>query len=569
MQAAIALIALLALVVSDLGELRASGASAQRPGRQLQVPTAQERERPAFRSVGGGKVVAEVFHELTDAQARERVRAVGGVVTGEVPGILVQANVPLDRIRELESGDGVLSVSPPRNLSIERQASASQVDANRRRRRCPRRRRPCRRPPPTPPTPPTPPVGAIVGEELQKTNTAAWHAAGRRGAGVKVGIIDQFSAAVYSASQRRGEVPAPAGTFCRFQGSPCDALELPPDVKHGTAVAEVIHEQAPDAQLFLTFAETAADYNALVDFFIAQGVKIVSRSIGSPFDGSGKGDGPFNAVVDRAVAAGITWFEAAGNAAGPPGGAYHRSTFTDTDGDGIHEWAPGTEIMDVDCGSFALGLRWDDFGEASVTDYDLVAVDFAGNVIETAVDNVTRPGSEPIENFATQTIPCRTSDPVGGIGLIRQSAGQDTTDTIEFSTNNALSQRVQFPQNAFSAAVPVCDSKSPGLVCVGAVDPALGTVLGSYSSQGPTNDGRIKPELSAASCVKSFANPPCFDGTSASTPVASGAAALVLGAGLVTTPASLSAFMRTATVDRGAPGPDNQFGAGELVLPAP
>jgi hypothetical protein len=64
--------------------------------------------------------------------------------------------------------------------------------------------------------------------------------------------------------------------------------------------------------------------------------------------------------------------------------------------------------------------------------------------------------------------------------------------------------------------------------------------------------------------------PGCFAGTSASTPATAGAAALVLGAGLASTPAQLRTYLLdNATVDRGAAGSDNVYGRGELILPAP
>ena len=58
------------------------------------------------------------------------------------------------------------------------------------------------------------------------------------------------------------------------------------------------------------------------------------------------------------------------------------------------------------------------------------------------------------------------------------------------------------------------------------------TSVAAYSSQGPTNDGRIKPDIAAPSCVPSTIYGPCFAGTSASSPAAAGVAALLLGAGL-------------------------------------
>ena len=113
------------------------------------------------------------------------------------------------------------------------------------------------------------------------------------------------------------------------------------------------------------------------------------------------------------------------------------------------------------------------------------------------------------------------------------SAGSGTAgDVLESQT---LGSGIEHWQNAHSATQPIADSNSPGALAVGAIDPPTGTTIGSYSSQGPTNDGRIKPDLTAPACVASHAYAPaCFDGTSSATPAAAGAAALVLGSGRAT-----------------------------------
>jgi Subtilase family len=67
------------------------------------------------------------------------------------------------------------------------------------------------------------------------------------------------------------------------------------------------------------------------------------------------------------------------------------------------------------------------------------------------------------------------------------------------------------------------DAASASALSVAAVDPALGVQISEYSSEGPTNDGRIKPDISAPSCLSSLScAPTCYDGTSAATPVVSG-----------------------------------------------
>ena len=127
--------------------------------------------------------------------------------------------------------------------------------------------------------------------------------------------------------------------------------------------------------------------------------------------------------------------------------------------------------------------------------------------------------------------------------VIRLFGGGPTTgDTLEFMVNQSA---FEYWQNPYSAGQPASDTKSEGGVSVGAVDPALGSTIGYYSSHGPTNDGRTKPDLAAAACVKSFTAFPgnCFNGTSAATPVTAGAAALVLEAFPFYTPADLKSYL--------------------------
>jgi hypothetical protein len=106
------------------------------------------------------------------------------------------------------------------------------------------------------------------------------------------------------------------------------------------------------------------------------------------------------------------------------------------------------------------------------------------------------------------------------------------------------------------------------MLTVGAIDPPTGTTIAPYSSQGPTNDARIKPDVAAVACVKSTSYAPaCFNGTSASTPVAAGAVALALDADKGATPAALAGYIRDNAVDRGTAGPDNVYGRGQVRLP--
>jgi hypothetical protein len=497
-----------------------------------------------------------VFHRLSDVQAQRQVERFGGTVRGVVAGVLVQAEMPVRNLERLEASDGITFVRPPKRIDAAPDVANAVSPTKRKRKRNKKK---------------------LIGEEIAKMNAAAWHAVGRRGAGVKIGIIDVFAKRPYRDAQRAKQVPAAAGTVCFFFGLPCDVFTVSgAKAFHGTGVAEIVHEMAPDAELYLASAFTAADLESVVDVFAARGVKIMTRSLTSEYDGPGDGRGSVDTVVDHAVAAGITWFNSAGNGGGnapfPRSGAYYRGSFTDTNGNGFHEFAPGVESLGLPCGIFTHGLRWDDFDEPStdVTDFDLFELDQDGSILDVAADAQGSTGgtAPPLENFAGSGTTCGSGRRRLVFVAIRLVApGASASDTLEFQNNG---QPMTFSSDPFSAAVPACDSANAGLVCVGSVFPARGTEVADYSSRGPTNDNRIKPDVVAASCLASFSFGRCFDGTSASTPAAAGAAALLLGAGLGGgTPEGLANLVRASVVDRGAPGRDNAAGAGEVVLPPP
>jgi len=116
-------------------------------------------------------------------------------------------------------------------------------------------------------------------------------------------------------------------------------------------------------------------------------------------------------------------------------------------------------------------------------------------------------------------------------------------------------------------------------VTSGARNPAVGSIA-NFSSEGPCDDGRIKPDIVANgvnlySCVAS--NTTSYDtysGTSMATPNASGSAALLVQLyksnfpGQIPKASTLKGLMIHTADDVGRPGPDYQYGWGYLNVKA-
>ncbi len=501
------------------GALRRAVAMAERAGAAV----------PAVETV-------ELVHEPGVRSLGQVVAAVGGRVLGAADGELTLAEIHLDRLVEVEAHVDVRYVRLPGGAPPPQGATA-----------------------------------AITGEEVRSTNAANWHAVGRTGAGVKVGIIDRFDGTLWSVARGRHDVPTPRATFCRSQGQGCDIWAGGGDGRHGVAVAEVIHEVAPGAPLYLaTVGGSAADLRAAIDWFAANGVRVVNRSLGGTYDGPGDGSGPYGAVASYAVRRGIAFFNSAGNHANAPsssGGLYVRFTAADVDADRWIEFPGGSELLELRCaGMWFGGLRWSDWpAGAGTTDYDVYVYDTveaaAAHQPERSGEDAQggTSGGDPLELPATS---CSARGDVDYIAVWRFDAhGGTVGDMLEIQTNDPLGRST----NAYSAAQPIGDSADPGVFSIGAVT-ATATAA-SYSSRGPNNAERLKPDFTARSHMTNGAYG-VFTGTSAASPTAVGLAALVIGARLASTPAKLRTWLRAnAAVDRGPSGPDTTYGMGELVLP--
>ena len=482
----------------------------------------------------------------SDQHAVEQaVNQLGGTVSGSVDGQLVQAFMPAGAIDQLSFVSAVRYVRHPLRINqVPREEAVG--------------------------------TGSVVGDEVQLTHADAWQQAGMTG-NVRVGIIDFFDFSVWNVNEN-GPVPDAAHQFCPdLTEGLCTAGQINSAMGdiHGVAVSEIIKDMAPGAELFIATTATTAETQAAIEWFVQNGVHIVTRSLGAPYDGPGDGTGPLDAVVDYAAAHGITWFNSGGNDAAFGYGRYSGGVAANGYVDFDNGAAVDTLLrIDPQGGGIAFdGIRWANdwhLPASEITDY---SVEIWQGPSEGSATLVARlPDESRISGVPLEAVD--TSFATNQAVFLRIHADSNyvpsAPDTIEVATFlGAIEPGRSSP--AFSAAKPVVDSRNPSLVAVGAIDPANGSSgIAFYSSQGPTNDGRIKPDIAAPSCVTSTVySPNCFNGTSAASPAAAGMAALLLARGLAEPGMPLAALTKHLVADLGPPGLDNAYGAGEIQLPAP
>jgi len=360
---------------------------------------------------------------------------------------------------------------------------------------------------------------SIASEGLRCINVSGLHNYGITGKGIKVAIVDLGFEGYEDLLGKELPKNVTVRSF-RTDG------DISGGTPHGTACAEIVHDVAPDAELYLINYD-GYDYQleAIIDYLISENVSVVSHSAGHSaglFDGTDI----WCRIIDDAVSNhNITWVNSAGNYAQ----RHWEGIFTDNDGDGWHEYScNGGELgqaINVTRGEGVIVfLSWNETWGNATQDYDLYILNPKNNLIVRSVNPQNGSvGQIPVERVSFIA-------PYSGTYYILIQ-NYSATKPVHFELYSAFHNLRCEVENSSLCT----EATAFGAIVAGAVNSKDCSSLEPYSSRGPTNDGRIKPDFVGPDCVstKSYSskNPLClFCGTSASAPYVAGAIALELSA---------------------------------------
>lgn len=357
------------------------------------------------------------------------------------------------------------------------------------------------------------------------------HRNGITGENVVVGVIDR------GFRPSDPEIAANVGAYRAFDDTD-DAWV------HGTAVASVVADTAPDAELHLAAigpSASPAEYAEAVSWLRASGADVIVDA-GSYFGQPGDGSGSIAATATEA-ANDTVFVTSAGN--------YGQRHWAGVDDAGNETWvdfgdeqgnalAGGAPVA----GDVHVALRWDDWPTTDA-DYDLYLMREEGDDPVPVARSATRqdgdgPPTERIE----------TSVPQGRYYVAVHARDVSGNHRLELFASHRLGDRVA---NG-SITTP---GTAASVLTVGS---ARNGSAADFSSRGPvgnrTGVDLVAPDSVAAAGVEGG------EGTSYAAPYVAGTAALLAGEYPSLTAGEIRQILTVSATDAGAPGPDVATGYG-------
>ena len=370
-------------------------------------------------------------------------------------------------------------------------------------------------------------------------NATDLHNSNVTGDGVEVAVIDQGFDPAHNPIQDNI-----ASTTNLRSGN----IDDNPD--HGTASAESVVQVAPDVDLHLYAVGTEGDIlTAIDDIEQNTDADVVTMSLsfkgGFPLDGTDQ----FSQEISESVNNGsYVWFNSAGNEAD---GNNWNGEWQNPQDDFLG-FEDGDTEMDVSMATdeaLSLTVQWDDDFGASENDYDLYLYDRSNDTEVASSENPQTGTENPVESIYYN----------GSGDYYFRVEADDAFGLNEFDIFSSID--LEYSTSGRSLSVP---ATGEDVTTVGAAYYANKN-LETFSSRGPTIDGRLKPDLTGPDQVSTgVGSLDPFYGTSAATPQTAGAAALLFGIDPGMTPeASVDRLKQAAVSVPNTPDePNSQSGYG-------
>jgi hypothetical protein len=412
----------------------------------------------------------------------------------------------------------------------------------------------------------------VISQGVERIGADALQSRGLSGAGIRIAVVDLG----FGGSWRNllgKELPALAQidaiqSFDHTSGQPdiTGLSNADEPTGHGANVAQVVWDIAPGARYTFVNYHTQVELSQAVDWLVngpdgKPRVDIVVHSnsfLDGPFDGTGVAA----QAVDRAHDAGIFWANSAGN--------YRRRHWEgvagDADKDGWADIGPaasGSLTFPLSAGvGMGATLFWSRCTKAGVA--------VAASSARFQLDVTDAASSSPVVFAQGQK---DAAQPASVVGYLPTAGGTYGLRVQQLTAGVACNLEI------FGGGVELGDEATPessiptpgdarGSFTVGARD-WQGDAAADYSSEGPTEDGRLKPDVVAPASTAVWPGV-AMVGTSASAPHAAGAAALLMqrdrAAGQPSDPDTIAHELIASALDLDPPGPDQVNGAGRIRL---
>ena len=411
--------------------------------------------------------------------------------------------------------------------------------------------------------PPQPAQFSVGGQGTTAHGATAWHSAGYRGQGVKVGVIDlEFQG--FSGLQGT-ELPSSVQARCYTSSSSSSNLlsSCASDGPHGTAVTEVLYETAPGASYYISRVVSKGTVRSAVQWMVSQGVDVITTSVHWLWDGPGNGTSPYTDSPLRSINTGVSGGSVFTVAAGNEARATWLGSFSDPDNDGELDFVTGDECNSVSLSAnerFVSQLRWQGTWRGATMDLDLYLLDTSMNIVTFSEDKQSGgSGDDPFESifytpFTSGTYCLRIKHQNGAFPSwvqLQSFSGESLERTTE---SHALGNPAE--------------TKSSGALAVGASPWFNTNAYFVSSSRGPLPDGTIKPDIMGVSGIATASYGETVYGTSFAAPHIAGLATLVKQRYPSRSPSSIASYLKTNALSRGTK-PNNSYGHGFAHLPAP